>query len=186
MKRDKETPDREHIARMLEELADRTAEPVRRSLADEIKRRIPSRLRAHKGLDTISIIVDLRINKVAAAAVIALAILLFATFYRAGNPSGNGLYTDVKMLLQSGGSGEMTRADMLSNSLNVCELLREKGKDVTYYGNCADPDNKHSILMHWKVADDKYAVIFSDFRMQQVSADVLILLQRIMLEERRK
>ena len=68
MKNDKE------IKELLNQLTVATTEPVPPALGENIKRQIPHRLSPHwVGRDTISIIVHLKINKLAAAAAIIIA-----------------------------------------------------------------------------------------------------------------
>ena len=71
---------KEKIEAMLRALARRGIEPARPGLMHEIKCRIPRRLVPHR-MDTVRIIVDLRISRIAAAAVIVLALLVAASFF---------------------------------------------------------------------------------------------------------
>jgi len=54
---------------------------------------------------------------------------------------------------------------------------------VVYYGEVAELNDPHAILMHWKLDDDKYGVIFGDLSAGTVSAKMLITLQAHMLEK---
>jgi hypothetical protein len=72
----------EKLGKLLNELADATAGPVHPYLAEEIKHQIPQQLSPHKGgIDTVNIIIDLRISKLAAAAAIIITMILFANFF---------------------------------------------------------------------------------------------------------
>ena len=89
----------EKLKELLNELADATVEPVRPGLTEDIKRQIPQRLRPHRGgMDTINIIIDLRINKLAAAAAIIITVALCANFLGGQGPAGEGIYQDSKLL----------------------------------------------------------------------------------------
>ena len=82
----------EKLEKLLNELADATAERAPTYLAEDVKHQIPRQLSPHKGgLDTISIIIDLRINKLTAAAAIILVMILFVKFFGGQNQGGNEL-----------------------------------------------------------------------------------------------
>ena len=67
---------KEEIDVLLNKLADKTQESVHPELSEDIKHQIPHRLLTHRGgLDTIKIIIDLRINKLTAAAAIIITII---------------------------------------------------------------------------------------------------------------
>ena len=66
----------EKLEKLLNELADATAEQPRPGLAEDIRRRIPQQLSPHRGrMDTINIIIDLRISRLAAAAAIIITMI---------------------------------------------------------------------------------------------------------------
>ena len=89
--------EQERIEQLLNELAQRTAEPVRPGLADEIKARIPDKPARHKsGLDTIRIIIDLRVTKLAAAAAIIITLLLCVTLLGGKDPAGSSFLQNTK------------------------------------------------------------------------------------------
>ncbi len=177
----------EKLGKLLNELAERTAEPVSPGLAENIKHQIPQRLMPHRsGMDTINIMIDLRISKLAAAAVIIVTMILLASFLGGRDLAGNGIYQDGKLLVKyclgwAGAGG----SDVLAGRSKY-EHLVHQGKDVTYYGDGIDPDDSNAVLMQWKLPDGKYRVIFADLRAKTVSAEELIELQARMLQKKTK
>jgi len=163
----------EKLGKLLNELSERTAEPVRRGLAEEIKQRIPERLTPHRhGMDTINIIIDLRVGKLAAAAAIIITMLLLANLH--------GVYEDGKLLasyLLGGGS----RGSRSAAARTRCENLVQQGKEVVFY-EAAGRKESDWVLMHWKVSDSNYGVVFGDLHEEEVSAEELIELQARMLQ----
>jgi len=168
----------------LNELAERTAEPVRPGLAEDIKEQIPAGLGTHRGgLNTINIIIDLRINKLVAAAVIIIAMVLLVSFFGARDSEGGNIYQEGKLFLRYLlGRGNV---DVLTVKSKYEQLLLE-GKEAAYYGDSVDARDSNAVLMQWKISEGKYQVIFRDFRMKEVSAEELIRLQAQMLQKRRK
>lgn len=161
----------ERLGKLLNQLAERTAEPVRPGLAAEIKQHIPERLPHHrKGLDTINIVIDLRIGKLAAAAVVIITLIVLANL--------QGIYQDGKLL-----------ARHLLTEPRESEILAERAKHLTSRGigvviyDHADAEDSNSVLMHWKLPDGSYRVVFSNFREEEVSAEELIELQARMLQK---
>ena len=99
----------EKLGKLLNELSESTAEPVRPGLAEDIKRQIPHRLMAHKGrMNTIKIMIDLRIGKLTAAAAIIITMFLLANFFSGRDSTGDGVYRDSKLLIRYclAGAGE--------------------------------------------------------------------------------
>jgi hypothetical protein len=174
----------EKLENLLNELAERTTEPVRPGLAEDIKHQIPHRIPAHRGgMNTINIIIDLRVSKLAAAAAIIIVMILLANFLSGrGSPGGNIFQESklfVKYLL---GMSKNNRATVRSRYEN----LVQKGKDVVYYGDIIDPEDSNAVLMQWKVSDGKYKVLFGDLRVREISAEELIKLQAQMLQKKTK
>lgn len=166
----------EKLGKLLSELAERTAEPVRAGLAEDIKQHIPYSLAPHKrGMNTINIIVDLRVGKLAAAAAIIITLILLANFH--------GIHQDSK-LLANYLLGRTGRSN-ISAAKTEYEILVQRGKEVVFYPNI-DPKDSNSVLMHWKLSDGKYRAVFGDLREEEVSADELIKLQARMLQKKRK
>lgn len=166
----------ENLERMLSELGERAGERVRPDLVEEIKAHIPEHLHAHRrGLDTINIVIDLRVGKLAAAAAIIITMILLANIH--------GLYRDGKVLAKylMGGSKQ---SDILTGKVRY-DLLVKSGEDVELYSDI-DTRDSNAVRMHWKVSQDKYKVVFGDMREAEVSAEELIRLQARMLQERGK
>jgi hypothetical protein len=166
----------EKLGRLLSELGERTAEPARTGLAEEIKQQIPYSLVPHKhGMDTINIIVDLRVSKLAAAAAIIVTLILLANFH--------GLYEDSRLLASYllGGAGRGN----ISAARKEYEILVNQGKEVVFYESI-DPEDNNSIRMHWKLPNGKYRVVFGGLQEEEVSAEELIRLQARMLQKKRK
>ena len=173
----------EKLEKLLNELAEKTTEIVRPGLAEEIKDNIPRPLCHHRrGMDTISIIIDLRINKLAAAAAIIITMILLANLLDGRAPTGEGIYQDGKMLVKYlfGAASEKSIVAVKSRY----ERLLQKREDVVYYGDSIDAQDSDVVLMHWKLSDGKYNVIFADFREKVVTAEQLIQLQAQMLQKK--
>ena len=177
----------EKLGKLLNELADATAEPVSPTLAEDIKQHIPHRLVPHKiGMDTINIIIDLRINKLTAAAVIIIAMFLSANFL-GGRSSTSDIYQGGKLLIKYCVGRETTdKSQLLAGMPKLYENLVRQGKDAVYYGNTIDLKDSNAVLMQWKLSDGKYRVILSDLREKTVSAEELIKLQTQMLQKKAK
>jgi len=174
--------DEKDIDKMLHKLAERATEKPRPGLCEQIKRHIPRQLTHHrKPHHTISIMIDLRINKLAAAGIVIAAMILLAAIFRKPHFSDNGLYQEGKVLARYF-LGDLKENKLQTEKLMLEHLLR-KGKKVVFYGESRNPKDSNSILMHWKVSDDKYKVIFNDLSEKQVTADELIKLQAKMLQK---
>jgi len=175
----------EKLEKLLNELADATVETVRPGLAEDIKDNIPQHFPHHRrGMDTVNIIIDLRISKLAAAAAIIITMILCANFLDGQASTDEGIYQDGKMLVkylfgQAAGKGSVAVRSRY-------EHLVQKGKDVVYYGDSIDPEDTDAVLMHWKLPDGKYNIVFADFRQETVSAEELIQLQARMLQKKTK
>ncbi len=173
----------EKLTKLLNDLADATAGPARPGLSEEIKRRIPQHLSPHKGgTDTIHIAINLRISKLAAAAVIIITILLSASLFGGRDWTSNGIVDGVKDSLAWLGAG---KADVLAVRSRYEDLVRQ-GKHVVYYGNSIDTGDSSAVLMQLKLPDGNYRVVFADGSTTIVNAEDLIELQSRMLQKRRK
>ena len=170
----------------LSKLAEQTVDRARPGLAERIKRRIPHRLVSHRGgLDTINIIIDLRVNRLTAAAVIIIAMILLAHFFGSRDTPEDSIFRDTKMLVQyflgSGAGG----SDLLAVRSRYDSLV-EKGEQAVYYGDKADLRDGNAVLLHWRLSDGQYRVISGDLQEKTVNADELIKLQAGMLKKKMK
>ena len=174
----------EKLKKSLNELAKETAERVRPGLAEDIKHHIPRQLSPHRrGMDTINIIIDLRINKFAAAAIIIMTMILLANFFGGRGSPGNGVYQDSKMLVAYFLQDRADNSD-LSAVRSRYEHLIQKGEKAVYYGDKADLQDSSAVLLQWKLPDGSYRVITGDLQEKTVSADELIELLSRMLQEK--
>jgi hypothetical protein len=171
------------IEDLLRAFGERGVERARPELAAEAKKRIPHRLSPHR-MDTVNIIVDLRISRLTAAAAILVAMFLIGSFFGGREAIGDRLVQDGKLFLKYTIGGEKAyQADVLKGLSQFRDALIAQGRDVVYYEN-ADLDNKYSVVMYWKLSDGKYGVILGDLTPREVSAGFLIMLQSQMLRER--
>jgi hypothetical protein len=178
----------EKVEKLLNELADATAGPIPSHLAEDIKHQIPQQLSAHKGrIDTVNIIIDLRISKLAAAAAIIVTMILFANFFGGRSQGNGGIYQNGKLLLKYCLSDIGTnRSNVLTTARSRYEYLVQTGKDVVYYGDSVDPQDSDAVLVQWKLPNGEYRVMLGDLREKTVSAEELIKLQAQMLQKRAK
>ena len=177
----------EKLEKLLNELADAAAEPAPSYLAEEIKHQIPQQLSPHRGgLDTVNIIIDLRVSKLAAAAVIVLTMVVFANFFGGRSPADGGLYRNGKLLVKYCLGGMGAERGNVAAARARYDYLVQTGKDALYYGDSIDPSDNNAVLIQWKVSDGQYKVVFGDLREETVSAEELIRLQGQMLQKRAK
>ena len=170
------------MEKLLSDLSPRTEEPVNQQLAYKIKQHIPDALSAHRsGLRTFRIIIDLRVGKLVSAAAIVVTLILCTALLNRGDTAGS-FFDDGRFLLKYF-LGDTRKASTGIDGFG--ELLKE-GKEIVYYGENIDWKDPNAILMHWKVADGQYRVIFSNSRIQMVTADELIKLQAGMLQKKGK
>jgi len=174
----------EKLKKLLNELAEQTAEPVRPGLAEDIKHHIPRQISPHRrGMNTINIIIDLRINRLAAAAIIIMAMILLANFFSSRDSSGGGIYQDSKMLVAYFLRARADRSD-LSAVKSRYEHLIQKSEQAVYYGDKADLQDSSVVLLQWKLPDGSYRVITGDLQEKTLSAEELIELLSRMLQEK--
>jgi len=174
----------EQIKEFLTELGQRATEPVRPGLGEEIKQRIPHRLSRHKiGWDTVNIIIDLRLSKSVAAAVIIITMILLLNLFGGRESIGAGIFKDSILLIKYwGGVGE----DHVSITRSKYEHLLERGENVIWYGGSIDIKDTGAVLLQQKLPDGKYALTFVDGHEQQVNSEQLVKLLTRMLEKRTK
>ncbi len=177
------TDKKEKIAELLGAFAERGYEHPRQGLLQEIKSHIPPRLSVHR-LDTINIIVDFRISRLAAAAAILVVVFVAGSLFGGHDAVSGGLYQDGKSLLTYAlGREDAGKAGIVNVLSSYRESLLAQGKEVVYYGDQAKANDPHAILMHWRQGDDQYGVILGDFSARTVSGKTLIRLQAHMIKE---
>ena len=174
----------EKIKEMLNELGGWTAEPVRPGLCEEIKQRIPHRLSRHKiGWDTVNIIIDLRLSKSVAAAVIIITMILLLNLFGGRDSTGGGIIKDSVFLIKYwGGSGD----DHVSISRTRYVHLLERGENVVWYGDSVDIMDANAVLMQYELPDGKYELTFADGQEKLVDTEQLANVLSEMLEKRKK
>ena len=173
----------EKLTKLLNDLADATVEPVRPGLTEDIKQQIPQRFSPHKsGTDTIHIVINLRISKLAAAAVIIITILLCAGLFGGRDWTSDGIVDGVRDSLAWLGAG---RSDVLAVRSRYEDLVRQ-GRHVVYYGDNIAPGDNSAILMQLKLPDGRYRVVFGDGSTTIVNAEELIELHSRMLLKKTK
>jgi hypothetical protein len=174
----------EKLKELLNKLPDVTTEPVPQRLGEDIKRQIPHRLSPHRvGMDTINIIIDLRINKLAAAAAIIITIVLCATFLGGRDSAGVNVLQDSMLLIKYLGSAD--KID-ISTSRSKYEHLLDRGEDVVWYGDHLNLKDSGEVLMQRRLADGNYEVTFVDGHETQVNSEELIKLLTKMLQKKTK
>lgn len=176
----------EKLKELLNTVADTTGGPAPSGLNEDIKRQIPQTLALHRGgWDTINIIIDLRVSKLAAAAVIIVTMVLLAGVFGERSSADGDIYQDGKLLINYCLKGEgASTSNVLAGMSRFYEYLIYRGKEVTYYGDNINPADKDALLLHWKLADGNYRVIFSDLRIESVAPEQLIKLQARMLQKK--
>ena len=173
--------EKEELKKLLNELAEFTKGPARPGLGEQIKHRIPQTLSPHKhGTDTIHIAINLRISKLAAAAVIIITILLCANLFGGRDWTSDGIVGGIRESLAWLGAG---RADILAVRSKYEDLARQ-GKVVVYYGDSIDTGDDSAVLMQLKLSDDEYRVVFANGSTTIVNAEELAELLSRMLQKR--
>jgi hypothetical protein len=174
----------EQLKKSLSELAKETTETIRTGLAEDIKQHIPRPLNTHKrGMDTINIIIDLRINKLAAAAIIIMTMILLASFFSGRGSPGNNIYQDSKMLIAYFLQNHAEKSELLAVKSRYEHLLG-KGEQAVYYGDNAKLNDYSTVLLQWKLPDGNFKVITGDLQEKIVSAEQLIELLSNMLQKK--
>ncbi len=177
MKNDKE------IKELLNILSDATTEPVHPALGEDIKRQIPHRLSLHRaGMDTINIIIHLKINKLAAAAAIIITIIFCATFL-SGRDSTGGVIKDGMMFIKYWATADAANVSAIKSRY---DRLLGRGEDVVWYGDRITTKDSSAVLMQRRLPDGKYVIMFADGREKQVTAEELIPILSGMLQKKAK
>ncbi len=177
----------EKIENLLAKLADATNEPVRSGLAEDIKRQMPHNFAQHKkGLETINIIIDFRINKLAAAAAIFITLILCFSLLGGGRDlSGADLLKEGQLIIKHLIGKDDLKKETLSIGLIRYKALVNQGENVVYYGNNTLKDS-NSILMYWPLSDGNYRAMFADLRERTITPAELIELQTLMLQHQKR
>jgi hypothetical protein len=177
--------DNERITDLLRGWSRSLTSSVRPGLSSQIKGHIPDKLVPHR-IGTINITVDLRGSRIAVAAAILIGLILVGGIV--GTRGGIlQMYRDGRMLVRYALVGEDAyRSEALGNLMSIRDNLMAQGREVIYYGDRANPKDRMTILMQWKIDDEKYGVILGDLSTQTVSPAMLIRLQARMLQERPK
>lgn len=177
MKNDKE------IKELLNKLSDATTEPLPPALAEDIKRQIPHRLSLHRaGIDTINIIIHLKINKLAAAAAIIITIIFCATFL-SGRDSTGGVIKDGMMFIKYWATADTANVSAIKSRY---DRLLGRGEDVVWYGDRTATKDSSAVLMQRRLPDGNYEIMFADGREKQVTAEELIPILSGMLQKKAK
>ena len=174
----------EELKELLNKLPDAMTEPVPQGLGEDIKRQIPHRLSPHRGgINTINIIIDFRINKLAAAAAIIITIIFCATFLGGRDSAGGSVLQDSMLLIKYWGTADTSD---ISAGRARYERLLGRGEDVEWYGDRLEPKDSGAVLMQRRLPDGKYEVTFVDGHEKQVNAEELIQLLTRMLQKKTK
>jgi len=174
----------EELKELLNKLPDVITEPVPQGLGEDIKRQIPHRLSPHRGgINTINIIIDFRINKLAAAAAIIITIIFCATFLGGRDSAGGSVLQDSMLLIKYWGAADTSD---ISAGRARYEHLLGRGEDVEWYGDRLDPKDSGAVLMQRRLADGIYEVTFVDGHEKQVDSEELIKLLTKMLQKKTK
>lgn len=173
----------QNIEKLLNEMAEAAPESVNPQLADSIKQQIPHNLGPHRFSDTFNIIIDLRISKLAAAAVIIISLLISAHFLGSPDPAAGGIYKDGLLLIKYCFDGSKSEKSITQRLSSFQQYLKEQGKDAVYYGDNINLQDNNSILMHWKLPNGNYKLLMCNLREREVNSDELIRLQAEMLQK---
>jgi hypothetical protein len=169
------------LEKLLYELGEQR-EPVRKELCNEIKQQIPHRLLRHKfSWDTVSIIIDLRMSRSTAAAIIIIAMILLLNVFSARDPVNGGILHDGALLIQYL-RGE--KSQDIAAAKAQYELLSSQGQDVTWYGDNVDKNKLDSstVLIQIKLPDGRYKLIFADGHEKEVASAELVEILTVMLK----
>ena len=172
--------EQEKLESLLRKLAKQTEEYVRPTLADDIKQRIPHPLMHHRGgLDTIRIIIDLRVNRLATAAVIILTMFICVNIYRDKSVPLSRLYDDTKVVANFM-LGHISADNRISRT--EYERLVPEGTKYVYYGQASNPVDGNAVIMHWRIPNGNYRIRFGNLRVKTVSPQELIDIQVQMIQ----
>jgi len=69
---------------------------------------------------------------------------------------------------------KLTKLEMVGQAYAA---LENGGKDPSYYGDKVTAEFPHAVLLRWKIADDRYRVVFGDLSIKDVAPDELARLE---------
>jgi hypothetical protein len=177
--------DNDKLGMLLNDLAEHNAEAAHPGLANDIKQNIPPDLASHrKGMDSIKIMIDLRVGRLTAAAAIIIATILLANLLNRRSSAGDGVYQELKVLTGYL-LGDADEGSIAAGRTQY-EYLLGKGREVVFYGEGVDWSDSNSVMMHCKLADGKYRIVFVNLHEQEISAEQLIEIQARMLQNTKK
>lgn len=173
----------QELKELLNKLSDATAEPVPPALGEKIKRQIPHRLSHHRvGMDTINIIIHLKINKLTAAAAIIITIIICGAFL-GGRDSTGGVLQDSMLFIKYWATADTSSMTAIKSRY---DRLLGRGEDVVWYGDRITTKDNYTVLMQRKLPDGNYEIMFVDGREKQVTAEELIPILSRMLQKKAK
>lgn len=165
---------------LLKELSNHTKANAGHGLDDKIKRYIPNIFMYRSdGARTIKIIIDLKLNQIAAVVIILTVIVCVHIFGDKDSPIST-LCEDAKIVVQFM-MGDIAWNNKVTAS-DYKQLIPD-GKDFVYYGDSVDATDSDSVVMHWQLDDGRYRVYLGNMRMKTVTADELIELQAKMIQK---
>jgi len=177
--------EQERLGNLLRKLGEHTNEPAGNYLANRIKNQIPENPALHKSsLHNVRIIIDLRVNKLTAAAAIIFTLAICLAIFGSRSTTGNDFIQNIRGIVLY-----FFQAD--NKDAQLAEIVKKAGrndsaslqiKEIVYYGDFNGSAGSDTLLMHWKLDDGKYRVVFSDFRTVLVDENELIDLQAKMLK----
>lgn len=166
--------DEDNLVKILAQLRGRISETPPEDLADRIKARIPGRLMIDgSGSQPISVFINLRINRLAAAAIIVASLVVFYGLFGRAQLEG-GIVGTVRELFG-------WRQNEAASMMRLYQEQASKGIEVVFFEQNVNRQDPTLILMYWRLPEGDYRVIFSNGRVAVVSAETLIRLQASMI-----
>ncbi|MBN1972302.1 MAG: hypothetical protein JW787_01585 [Sedimentisphaerales bacterium] len=69
-------------------------------------------------------------------------------------------------------------ANVINEAAFFYMSLVQYQKDPAYYGDSVYPGDKNNVLMRWKISDSDYRVIFGDLKVENVTTETLVKLEK--------
>jgi hypothetical protein len=167
----------ERIKELLADLARASAEQVDPALAERAKQQIAAQVHSRSGRGPLKIVINLQISRWAAAAVIIVVLAAAGLLLTSRGSSQEGFLSELKYSFVD--STALSREVAAS----IRDMLYDQGKDPVYYRDTVGDSNPDAVLMHWKLENGNYNVIFADYRYVEVTPEELIRLQSDMLSQ---